>query len=192
MLISLKNYAPFVYYENFLNDDEVNLIHQYSNTLLDEQAKVQTGDGIIRPDIRKSNVKWIDPAVEIDWLFEKIIRTLDEANSNYFHYDINSIEPLQYTTYNAPDNKYNAHADSNLFVKINERKISMTIQLSDPSEYEGGDLKIYMGSLNNTSIAKKRKGSLTFFKSYLLHGVEPVTKGTRTSLVTWFSGPPLK
>ena len=70
------------------------------------------------------------------------------------------------------------------------RKLSFTMQLSEPSEYEGGDVML-ITSQNPFAIPKER-GTITFFPSYTLHEVKPITKGTRKALVGWIHGPRLK
>jgi PKHD-type hydroxylase len=74
------------------------------------------------------------------------------------------------------------------FVDI--RKISFSIQLSDPKEYTGGDLKFFLLD-NKYKICPKERGSITFFPSNLFHEVTPITCGKRYSLVSWISGPNL-
>jgi PKHD-type hydroxylase len=59
--------------------------------------------------------------------------------------------------------------------------------LSDPSEYDGGDLEIFTGT---ESVAlEKKKGIIHAFPSYVMHRVTPVTRGTRRTLVVWIAGP---
>ena len=70
------------------------------------------------------------------------------------------------------------------------RKISMTLLLSDPSEFSGGDLLFADAGLS-TPIPLKQ-GQAIFFASFLRHKVAPVKKGIRKSLVMWFGGPPFK
>ena len=76
------------------------------------------------------------------------------------------------------------------------RKISMTINLSNESEYTGGDLKFDFGPHveNRYQICKeiKSKGSLIVFPSFTYHQVTPVITGTRYSLVVWFLGRPFR
>jgi len=74
--------------------------------------------------------------------------------------------------------------------KYSKRKISITVQLSDPDEYEGGDFEFLIGK----EIIKlpRKKGCAIVFPSYFLHRVTPVTKGTRKSLVLWGSGQPFR
>jgi PKHD-type hydroxylase len=64
------------------------------------------------------------------------------------------------------------------------------MQLSDPSEYEGGDLLLHTG--DEPIVINKQKGMLVMFPSYTLHEVTPVTKGERYSLVAWVHGPKLR
>jgi PKHD-type hydroxylase len=66
----------------------------------------------------------------------------------------------------------------------------MVIQLSEPNEYEGGDLQLLSGSEPTT--ADKAKGKVVMFPSYMLHRVTPVTSGIRKTLVVWITGPSFK
>lgn len=88
----------------------------------------------------------------------------------------------------------NQHTQNfNLFFKV--RKLSMTINLTDPTTYEGGDLMFNFGE-NDGSITtvseSKKQGTVIVFPSFLDHCVSPVTKGTRYSLVNWIVGRPFK
>ena len=67
------------------------------------------------------------------------------------------------------------------------RKRSLVLQLSDPSDYEGGDLEFFV-SAEPTPVERK-KGLIVAFPSFVLHHVTPVTSGTRRTLVVWLSGP---
>ena len=70
------------------------------------------------------------------------------------------------------------------------RKLSLSIQLTDPKEYEGGEL--YLHENEEGKEMKKGQGDLVLFPSYILHEVKPVTKGERNSLVTWVTGKQFK
>jgi PKHD-type hydroxylase len=69
------------------------------------------------------------------------------------------------------------------------RKISMTLLLNDPSEFEGGDLELTWLQVNLQNL---NKDTLLCFASFLNHRVNPVTKGMRQSLVCWFGGKPFR
>ena len=70
------------------------------------------------------------------------------------------------------------------------RKLSFTLQLSDPTDYDGGDMVILTN--HERKVLSKTRGSITIFPSYLLHRVETITRGIRYSLVGWVSGPRFK
>ena len=77
------------------------------------------------------------------------------------------------------------------------RKISMTLNLTDPKEYDGGDLKFdfgphWEGNRYHLCEEIRPRGSMIVFPSSLYHQVTPVTRGTRYSLVIWFLGKPFK
>lgn len=70
------------------------------------------------------------------------------------------------------------------------RKLSMSLQLSDPNDYEGGELLLHLS--HNPTVISKQKGMMVFFPSHTLHEVTPVTKGERYSLVAWIHGSKLE
>ena len=74
--------------------------------------------------------------------------------------------------------------------ETSKRKISISVQLSGPEDYEGGDLQFYIK--RDLITAPKTRGTATLFPSYFLHRVRPVTKGRRRCLILWISGPPFK
>ncbi|MGB0178111.1 MAG: 2OG-Fe(II) oxygenase, partial [Owenweeksia sp.] len=74
--------------------------------------------------------------------------------------------------------------------EISHRKLSMTVQLSDPADYEGGDLEFMINQKVVT--APRTRGTVIVFPSFILHRVTPVTKGVRHSVVGWVSGTPFR
>ena len=70
------------------------------------------------------------------------------------------------------------------------RKLSLVLQLSDPAQYEGGNLQVMTGG--EPANVRKQRGLIAAFPAYTLHQVTPVTQGTRQSLVAWISGPPFR
>ena len=70
------------------------------------------------------------------------------------------------------------------------RKLSMVLQLTDPSEYEGGDLQLL--ETEDPVTLKRDQGTVLFFPSYTPHRVTEITRGTRNSVVGWTTGKPYK
>jgi len=148
------------------------------------------------PGLRKSKVRWIkrvDPAW--DWLFRDIEFVCRRANVA-FGFDINMFHEIQFTEYNAEDKgHYGWHEDLTWVPKPeveSQRKLSFIMQLSDSSDYEGGDLELQITEENPLKEHIRAKGTTMVFPSFLKHRVTPVTKGTRHSLVTWYEGPPFR
>jgi PKHD-type hydroxylase len=139
--------------------------------------------------IRNSQISWLYPDDGLVEIFKKITDIILMLNQKYFNFDLFGItEGLQFTNYTAPSGNYGKHVDRSFSIPI--RKLSMSIQLSNPNEYEGGDLLLHEGEEGIPLL--KEQGTLLLFPSYILHEVTPVTKGERNSLVTWITGTPFK
>ena len=123
-------------------------------------------------------------------MYTTIERWMLNINVNHFGFDGMQInEQAQYTEY-FKGGFYDWHMDSNIEMSAmpTVRKISMTLLLSDPKDFKGGELEI----IKEGDHTKLKKGYAIFFASYLCHRVKPVLKGNRKSLVMWFGGPPLR
>lgn len=136
--------------------------------------------------IRKSEIKWINPDEKSFWVYEKIGQYIEQANDSLWKFNLQSIvDSIQYTVYYEGGGHYDWHMDIGPS-SINHRKVSLTIQLSDPDEYEGGDLEIWVGGEFKT--IERKQGCAIIFPSFLMHRITPITKGTRRSLVLWVGG----
>lgn len=149
--------------------------------------------------IRDSRIAWIEP---MRWMNIWFHNYMADANKNAgWNYDIEGSEQYQFTKYKE-GHFYGWHQDSGPDVMGDnlQRKLSLVCSLTDPSEYEGGNLEIYSPlspSLSNDKkiITEKQwfnQGTIIVFPSFLWHQVKKVTRGTRYSLVTWFRGKDFK
>ena len=68
------------------------------------------------------------------------------------------------------------------------RKLSFAMQLSDPDDYEGGNVQL-LDEAGNSYIVPRKRGTIVLFDSRTQHRVLKVTKGTRKSIVGWTVGP---
>ena len=138
---------------------------------------------------RITTISWI-PFKEMPEMYRDIENTMLKANGNHFGFDgMQLTEPGQFTHY-LTGGFYEWHMDNDVLGKHQPpvRKISMTLLLSDPSTFEGGELEF----MQNGKAAKLKQGQAIFFTSWLQHRVKPVTQGERKSLVMWFGGPSFK
>jgi len=150
---------------------------------------------------RYSHIVWLDE----NWIYKEIIPYIKMANQMAgWNFQLDFSEKLQFTKYKL-NQYYDWHCDSWQlpYNKLNTpeygkiRKLSITCQLTDGSEYEGGELEF---DFKNKEYNKKQniktasevlpKGSIVVFPSFVWHRVKPITKGTRYSLVGWNLGNP--
>ena len=173
--------ALMAYIPGFLSPQECRQVVELAAGCPEHEGLVGSdGD---KASIRKSNIRIILPRPENEWLFAKIEAAALHLNKEY-KYDLKGFyEGMQFATYER-DGHYGWHSDFGRGV-YSVRKLSLAIQLSDPSEYEGGEFE-FMASKEP---APKEIGSLIAFPSFLVHRVCPVTRGKRMSLVSWISGP---
>ena len=140
-----------------------------------------------KSDARKSQVSWLYPVDDMSWVFRRVTDISLQINKKYFKFDIFGLnEGFQFTNYKAPSDKYKKHVDRAHDRPV--RKLSITIQLTDPKKYEGGELLLYDD--HKGTMMDGDQGKLIMFPSYVLHEVKPVTKGDRNSLVCWVTGKP--
>lgn len=176
----------WAYAQQVLTKEECSKVIQLGESLLPETATTFGGHC---PEVRDSMVSWIQPSEQSEWLFRKMTDMVLVLNDRYFKFDLDGFaEGFQFTKYEAPAGKYDLHIDKTHRSCI--RKLSLVVQLSDPADYEGGELCIQTSS--EPTVLVREQGYLAAFPSYVLHGVRPVTKGTRYSLVAWITGPLFK
>ena len=145
----------------------------------------------VESDVRNSKISWLYPIDNIDWVFRRVTDITLNLNERFFKFDLFGLnEGFQFTNYEAPSGKYGKHVDRGMNIPV--RKLSISIQLTNPEEYEGGELKLYDGDDKEAIVMDKAQGTLIIFPSYVLHEVMPVTKGERNSLVTWVTGKQFK
>ena len=145
--------------------------------------------GVYDTKTRTSHISWI-PFKEMGHMYEDLYSFIQKANENHFGFgDIRITEPAQFTEY--PEGGfYDWHMDCDVSMTHEPpvRKISMTLLLNDPSEFEGGDLELMAPG----KFAELKQGHAICFASFLNHRVNPVRRGMRQSLVVWFGGKPFR
>jgi|TARA_R110002074_G_scaffold109122_1_gene235360 PKHD-type hydroxylase len=146
-------------------------------------------------EIRNSNVSWIN-----DWWVKKELEPyVKRANEMAgWNFNFTKSEASQFTIYE-PGEYYDWHRDAQNYPYTQGeqkgliRKLSVTVSLSNPEDYEGGFLEFSReNDFNKKYFYKVReilpRGSICVFPSYTWHRVSPVTKGKRLSLVQWNLG----
>ena len=182
---------PYAYWEEYFSPEECQTIIDYGKSQVLEEGVINTGDTSPSQvkEIRDSKVVFLQPDENMQWVYRKLTDVVQHLNKEYFMFDLTGFaEGLQFTEYTAPGGNYNFHVDSGYNKVI--RKLSIVLQLSDESDYEGGDFIIRNSSKDQ--FLQRKQGTILAFPSYTVHKVSPVTKGTRHSLVGWITGPRFK
>lgn len=227
--IQIYNINNVIVVPNALPDSKITALQQYQKRFGQEpDIGTVSGGGAFEKDggrnidnIRSCKTSWINPDSkfnnELVNMVTGLIQTI--ALQNY-GFDFHRCEPLQYTHYTYIEDKdikdhYDWHIDSHLLARPTpfDRKVSVSIQLSDSDDYTGCDLtfpgwdnmfenalekdesigqSFVDGSELRTSKAKeilRQKGTAIFFPSMFSHRVTPIESGERYALVCWLQGP---
>ena len=148
-----------------------------------ESARPDKTDSRVDYEYRRTKIKPIPPDPEHAWIFHRLGNLVKQVNQHAFHFQLNDLMSIDVLEYD-PDGYFDWHLDigSGIF---STRKLSLVTFLTPPDEYEGGDLCF----MDRGAPLKLSQGTTAIFPSYLLHKVEPVTRGTRYTLVSWAHGP---
>lgn len=166
---------------------EINVIIAMKDHAMVETSRVEFD---VNNRHRRSSNIWLTPNDNTKWIYDRLRAVSADLNRRYFQYDLNMVEPLQLAWYEEQQlGHYGRHLDTTFgtLSQAASRKLSISVQLSDPEDYEGGELQFDMGA--DPIVAPKELGTVIVFPSFIMHEVTPVTRGIRHSLVTWCHGP---
>jgi PKHD-type hydroxylase len=145
--------------------------------------------------VRRTTVGFWD---ETHWINGLLMHYATLANREFWNFELSLIGGVQYATYNE-QSFFTWHTDELAtpygplspahWVRLN-RKLSVTVHLSEPDDYSGGDLQLKDRLGNLMAIEGVREqGTVVVFPSNVAHTVTPVTSGVRNSLAGWVLGP---
>jgi len=182
-------FTDYYWFKDGFSKEELEHIEEMTLRLPFETAATGQDDSSTVTEYRKSKIKWCPQNEEWEWVYSKLHDMLVEANDVMWKFDLSTMnEQIQYTEYYGGGGHYDWHMDCGTGIQ-NQRKISVTVQLSSADDYEGGDLEFNIG---NHITAPRIQGAAVIFPSFYLHRVTPVTKGTRKSFVLWVGGEPYR
>jgi len=210
--MNLTNY--YWYFQSAIPEHICDDIVRYGHQMQDEMA-VTGGYGDQKrlnknqlKDLKKkrnSDIVWMSDK----WIYNEIHPFVRSANVQAgWNFEWDFSESCQFTKY-TKGQFYDWHCDSwnKPYIRENSnapdhgkiRKLSVTVTLSDPKDYKGGELEFDFRQNDPDKPNKKikckeilPKGSLVVFPSFVWHRVCPVTKGERNSLVIWNLGYPFR
>lgn len=139
--------------------------------------------------VRRCRVRWLPEDGGFGWIHDRLVALAAAANREAFGFDLWGIdERLQLLEYEAGERGFfDWHVDRGRSGFARTRKLSVSVQLTDPADYEGGALELNPDG--SPFAAPRERGTATVFASTVLHRVAPVTRGRRVALTAWFHGP---
>jgi len=188
-------FYPYCWWNNAFSEEELESIKYYCNSL--NLTKGTTGNSEeTNTKIRNSNIQFFKKNSENNWIFERLNRTIESLNDQFYNFNLNGYDSIQYTVYNSYEKQhYDFHMDTFMTYDRSQtfssgfRKLSLILCLSHPDEYEGGEFQIIGGDPNDPHVLEQQYGRIIIFPSFMIHRVTPITSGIRKSLVIWVTGP---
>jgi len=185
------NILPYAAYDGAFTDAELDAIEAIGDRLTTDQAGVIAWKtGATQTSRRITRTAWMGKDDETGWIYERLGKVAVTLNDNSYHFDLRGFsDRLQYSVYASTEGgHYDWHTDQGPHGV--PRKLSLSLQLTDPSRYEGCELQLNGGY--NIATAPRERGTVIAFPSYVVHRVTPAISGTRKAVVAWCSGPPFK
>jgi len=145
----------------------------------------------VNPERRQLSTAYVPREPRTLWVYQRMDRVFFKTAS-YWELDVReTVEDVKYLIYRESNHFVQWHTDTGVDYS-SRRKISMSVELCDSSEYEGGNMQIFPTDEGHVAGPSRQAGTAVVFPSHQYHRVTPVTRGTRYALVNWISGPPLQ
>jgi len=179
-------------FDKFFSKEACEEIIEDCKKLPMEYGVIKHNGEFIRSTSRVSKIAFLNKGTPE---FNKLVSTIWEvstiANNDLYYFHLSSLDFMQFAEYDSEvEGEYKKHQD---VIWVNDsdrhRKLSIVVQLSDPSTYEGGDFEIYETEYEIPKENFRNQGSVIVFPSFKYHAALPVTKGIRYSLTAWVEGP---
>lgn len=159
-------FVDYTWFKNFLNPQEC---EQVKPAWKDENMiEAIVGNSEVKEkklELRKSSINFLQPGKDNDWIYDRLGQACIQVNSNRFKFDIKGFQTdLQLAKYEN-GGFFDWHMDFGSG-DISNRKLSISVQLSDPDEYEGGNLQFMV---NQDAVdAPREKGTAIIFLRFFL------------------------
>jgi PKHD-type hydroxylase len=172
--------------DNVFTREECQRVVTLSQELVPDQGTLGGGESL-NLITRNSQTVRLAPNMDTRWIYEKMDAAVGSANSNYL-FDVSGFEEFQVASY-SEGGHYDWHMDMGKG-PTSTRKLGISLQLSDSSDYDGGEMEFRGGGA--PPVAPRDIGTMIVFPSFMHHRIAPVTRGIRYSLVAWVHGTPFR
>lgn len=183
-LKKLDQYDTFAYFEKCFSHEECESIKGYFL----EMFEATVGDSEGNEKLRKSKIRFVNISKDTRWIFQKLYDFAIPCNDVRWKFQLSGFhQGVQLTHYDGDGSHYDWHTDNGNDI-YSTRKLSLILLLSDPDEYDGGEIEF----IGVEGKRKYEKGTLLVFPSFIGHKVHPVISGTRRTAVAWICGEPYR
>jgi PKHD-type hydroxylase len=184
---TLEEYQNFFIHKNFLDSDECKTLIDFKKAYKMQGTEVMVNKkSVYDTRYRRGNEVELPLEEKTQWIYKKIEKAIRSCNAHAYKFTLIGLtQKVRVLEYAVGDHYQAWHQDFGKG-RVSTRKLSASIQLSTPGEYEGGNLEFFNGEIVPAPL---EQGSLIVFPSFVFHRVVPVTQGVRHSLVAWMSGP---
>lgn len=185
--------GEWCFFKSIFTPNECDFILKEGMKIPSQRAVMGVDTAIKDESYRRSDIRFIRKEnTQFGFLFDKLWKLAIEANNDWFNFHITKLDYIQLAEYSSEEQgEYKKHHD--VFWMNNDpfyhRKLTCVIQLTEPSEYEGGDFQLFDVNESPNSEEIRARGTAIFIPSFIYHAATPVTQGKRHSLAVWFDGP---
>jgi len=169
---------------------ELDAMVRLGDSLALEKAEL-SGGGTGYENIRATKVAWMPREPRTESLYRRMEDVVLALNERFFRFDLSGLARFQYAVYGGPEGgHFDWHKDYGrdpTDPQQEPRKLTLSLQLSEGSDYQGCDLQARGG--NQIDTAPRTRGTLIAFPANILHQVTPIQSGIRRALVVWAVGP---
>jgi PKHD-type hydroxylase len=137
-----------------------------------------------RNPARDTAVRSLPPEADFAWIYQRLLQQAGAHNQQVLGFELEQTETMQFLSY-GPGQHYDWHVDIGA-ADLALRKLSLIALLSDPADYDGGELELFFN--DQPTPATKSRGALVVFPSFVLHRVRAISRGRRCSLALWLRG----
>jgi PKHD-type hydroxylase len=182
--------GALVVWQDLFSKDELDFLVRLGDSLALEKAELSVG-GAGYGNIRATQVACVPRGPNTETLYRRMEDAVLQLNARFFRFDLSGLASFQYAVYGgAEGGHFDWHKDYGRDPSDpgqEPRKLTLSLQLSEASAYEGCELQARGGHQIDT--APKTRGSLVAFPANVLHQVTPIRSGIRRALVIWAVGP---
>jgi len=185
--------GEWCYFKEAFSPEECDYILETGLKIPAEKATMGVKKEFVNDEYRKSDIRFITKQnTDFNFLFDKVWKLAIQANNEWFNFHITKLDYMQLAEYSAEDGGlYKTHQD--VFWINNDplyhRKLTCVIQLTDPSEYTGGNFELHNVSETPNAEEIRTRGTAIFIPSFVYHAATEIMEGKRHSLAVWFDGP---